>query len=489
MKKFLCLLMVFAFLMSFVSCSGNDDINGDVGETTIPDVTAPYPSAEEDVEYEFYAGFSRKSINPTEYPILLDYGVSGERTIEGEELCVTSVAVADKEKGNKALFITLDLKSMDRVFAFSLINQIFTATKVPKNNIFLCATHTHSAPLYETNSGVMSRWKKEASAAIVAAAEESINDLTLTEAYIGSADTKDLAFVRRYLLADGNYRGIGIPKAGASTAAIVAHESEADPEMQVIRFVRQGEKKDIVMANWQSHYGQSAGDNKVSADYVAWLRNGVEKNYGVHFAYYQGASGNINLISYVKNIGSSGLQYQKVGTELVKVCGEALNNLTKVKLGDLKVVVSGVDAEIRQETNPEREAAALKIINGEDPSGQLRLQYDFEEYEPGSVYQRSVYMQTHPNGKLSIPVSTISFGDLAFVSAPYEMFDTNGMEIKEGSPFAMTFVCGYTNGYYGYMPSAFAVPHGQYEVYVSYFEGGTAEALVSEMLEMLKKMK
>lgn len=483
MKKLLCLLIVFSMLLSFASCS--TDGGEDTPETTAPQVDAPLPS--DDPDQEFYAGYSRKSINPTEYPILLDYGIYGERTPKDEELCVTSVAVADKD--TKALFISLDLKKIERTFAVQLINKISKKTKVPRNNIFLCATHTHSAPLYTSNSAIMSKWNKQASDAIVAAAEESINDLTLTEAYMGRANSEGLAFVRRYLLADGTYRGIGIPKPSASTAAIVAHESEADPEMQVIRFVRQGDKKDIVIANWQSHYGSPAADNTVSADYVAWLRNGVEKNYDVHFSYYQGASGNINLISYVYNKGSSSQQYQKVGTELVKVCGEALNNLTKVKLGDIKVVVSNIDAQIKKEADPAREEAAFKIVNGEDPNGTLRRQYDFEEYEPGAVFQRSEYLREHPNGKMSIPLVSISFGDIAFVGAPYEMFDTNGVEIKQGSPFEMTFVCGYTNGNYGYMPSAFAVPHGQYEVYVSYFEGGTAEALVSEILEMLKKMK
>lgn len=484
MKKILCMLLVFAMLVSFAACENGGE---DIGDTKAPELTStPTLAADEDADYEFYAGFSRKSINPTEYPILVNYGVSAQRTRKDEELCATSVAVSDGK--TKALFITLDLKDIDRTFSFQIISKISSATKVPKNNIFLCLTHTHSAPLYTTNSGVMSRWKKQATAAIVEAAEESIADLTLTEAYTGRANSEGLSFVRRYLLADGTYRGIGIPIEGASNAAIVAHESEADPEMQVIRFVRQGDKKDIVVANWQSHYGESAGDDNISADYIAWFRNGVEKEYDVHCAYYQGAAGNINLLSYVYNKGNSGLNYQKVGISLVKVCGEALNNLTKVNLGAINVEVSNADAKIKVEKDPEREAAAIKIINGEDHDNVLRKQYKFEEYEPGAVYQSYVYRLEHPNGKMSIPVSAISFGDLAFVSAPYEMFDTNGIEIKKGSPFSMTFVCGYSNGYYGYMPSAFAVPHGQYEVYVSYFEGGTAEVLVGEFLNMLEKL-
>ena len=69
------------------------------------------------------------------------------------------------------------------------------------------------------------------------------------------------------------------------------------------------------------------------------------------------------------------------------------------------------------------------------------------------------------------------------------MFDTNGMEVKEGSPCKMTFILGTTGGASGYVPSALAVKNGGYEVYSSNFTYGTAEAVVAELLQMLKRLK
>ena len=38
-----------------------------------------------------------------------------------------------------------------------------------------------------------------------------------------------------------------------------------------------------------------------------------------------------------------------------------------------------------------------------------------------------------------IQMAALSLGPVGMVFAPYEMYDTNGMQIKEGSPFLLTF--------------------------------------------------
>ena len=78
-------------------------------------------------------------------------------------------------------------------------------------------------------------------------------------------------------------------------------------------------------------------------------------------------------------------------------------------------------------------------------------------------------------------------GDLAFVSAPFEMFDTTGMYIKENSPYEMTFIMTCTNGSFGYVPSENAFVNGGYEVYTSRFVKGTAEKAADILLELIKK--
>ena len=84
-----------------------------------------------------------------------------------------------------------------------------------------------------------------------------------------------------------------------------------------------------------------------------------------------------------------------------------------------------------------------------------------------------------------IPLYAITFGEIAFVGAPYEMFDVSGMQIKEASPAKMTFVCTCTNGSMGYFPSFDEYARGGYEVCVTNYAQGTAELCVAELLRLI----
>ena len=82
----------------------------------------------------------------------------------------------------------------------------------------------------------------------------------------------------------------------------------------------------------------------------------------------------------------------------------------------------------------------------------------------------------------------LTIGDVAFAVAPYEMFDTNGMEIKDGSPFSTTFVLTCANDNLNYLPSELAWQHGGYAIDATLFQRGTAEELVENYLTMLNTL-
>ncbi len=64
-----------------------------------------------------------------------------------------------------------------------------------------------------------------------------------------------------------------------------------------------------------------------------------------------------------------------------------------------------------------------------------------------------------------------------------------GMELKNGSPYNMTFVLTNAGGAGAYVPSALAVPNGGYEVYTAVDEFGTGERMVGEFLTILREHK
>jgi hypothetical protein len=82
----------------------------------------------------------------------------------------------------------------------------------------------------------------------------------------------------------------------------------------------------------------------------------------------------------------------------------------------------------------------------------------------------------------------VSFGDIAICGGMYEMFDTNGMEIKADSPFKMTFVAHMVNGTQGYIPSAMSYENGCYSADITRYAPGSGEELAGHFVDLLTKL-
>ena len=85
--------------------------------------------------------------------------------------------------------------------------------------------------------------------------------------------------------------------------------------------------------------------------------------------------------------------------------------------------------------------------------------------------------------EVNIPV--ISFGDIGVTGGPYEMFDTNGMQVKEGAPMAMTIMCNMANGSIGYVPSQLGFDNGGYSTDITRVAPGSGEKMAQVMIDAL----
>ena len=68
------------------------------------------------------------------------------------------------------------------------------------------------------------------------------------------------------------------------------------------------------------------------------------------------------------------------------------------------------------------------------------------------------------SGRLDLWVQAIRLGPVGLVAIPVEPFAEIGAAVKARSPFPATLFSGYSNGYYGYMPTRDAYSVGGYEV-------------------------
>lgn len=487
MKKIISLIIVFIMLMSCIACSGQTP---DTGDESTDNASVENTEATEKVKEEytgtFEVGFARIDMTPDES--LLGKIPATDSTSDvfnriKDKLYATCIAVHDGEK--TALILTLDTKHAVAGFVDNICRRIKFATGIDEKDIIVSVTHNHSSPdPGQSGNQYVSRWLGAFYNDVGPLTKEAIEDLSPAEIYIGQEDTKGLAFVRRYLHADGGYSAI--QNHVKNNTPIVAHETEADSSLQVIKFER-GDKKDIVLANWQAHVAHAIGlfPDSISSDIVGFARDVAEEKDDIHFAYFQGASGNINLNIKIPELASYFGNYRTVG----QIIGEKVrkvidgNSMQKVSAGKISTKTSSVKADVIPVTDELLAQAREVQDSGYDE--ELIKKYGFAtKYDVNATINRSGL-----GDSVSVKVAAITFGDLAFVAVPYEMFDTNGMEVKDGSPYEMTFVLTCANGHYGYVPSNFAFPHKGYEVNVTKFVQGTAEKFSAKYVEMLKEMK
>ena len=345
--------------------------------------------------------------------------------------------------------------------------------------VSMSATHTHSSvdigDIYETtsDSGTQpSKWHTSTAApangketvyyteywlpGAVDAVLAALEDLTPATIRAGTQDfggSAKMNWVRHWSYSDGTMSGVNFESMGGTA---VAHTREADPEMQLIHFVRAG-GKDIVLVNYQAHPTGCMGQKNryLSSEYCGVLCSYLEKNYtdaeglSPHAAYFQGAAGNI-------------MYWPSITSEQT---GKIYNYVSYGNtLGEMALSVLQSDKMIT------RDAGAVKFMRNEHTA-----------VERGYRTTRLIQQDTVAVG-----------GAIAFVTAGYEMFDSTGMFVKNNSPYDVTFVIENAQGH-EYMPDWQACHYtllggpNAYENWASCHNmvPGTAEDLADCLVSML----
>ena len=442
MKRLFTLLLTLITLFSLCACSSslpteekgtteNATAEEKKTESKPQETEEPLPTGEIVYPEGFSVGYNRQDVSPTEFPIIIYSQFDRAATSVHDPVQLTCTALCDGE--DVALICSVDLRGVPDSFASYCATLIERALGIPKERFFLNATHTHSAPdnaLFGQDTTIKA-WQSAFYKKLVRCATLALHDLTTARAYAGTSHTEGITFVRRYLMSDGTYKGITSQTNGRE---YVAHETEADTELRTVRFVREG-KKDVLMVNYQTHYGGSFTDT-VSADFVHLMREQCEKEMNCHFAYHSGAGGNLSFSSAIPG---------------------------NRKYPDIESASPALVQTVKNAVAAEEELTLGKI------------QAIREEYQA----------TTKGNWKKPIPFGAITCGDLGFIAAPYEMFDTNGKQIRDASPCKMTFICTLTGGGFAYVPSALAFTHGEYEVDNCQFYKGSGEEFAKEFVRLL----
>lgn len=463
MKKLFSLILCIFLLFGLMACGGQKAVS-----TT---TTAATPSLQ--------VGYSKVSIVP-EKPLALSSTNQATYDAVYEDVYTTCVAITDVD-GETLLLFTTDISYCNGSNQTMLRKEIAEVSNVPVDNIVFSCTHNHSG--LDPTGQALTLIKK----AVAQAAAEAMADRTAATLSIATGEAPGMNFVRHYTTVDGHWVGDNYYSPTGSKAK--TSERDADASFRLMRFER-GEKKPVLLMNWQAHGTYSYKMESLCADFIGSLRTTMEEKSGCLFAYFQGAAGNLNPVS---SIGLN--KYEKTlsgmtmyGTALADMVLPSLQSMTPVNADNMDILQATHTLKVRVDDTDTVMAAAEYRFVRESGGSHAEAVVAAGELIHGDQGAEYVQHRSRNAGTQDITLSAIRLGDVSFLVVPYEMFDDTGVYIRENSPFDMTFILGYANGRNGYIPSAPCIEHGCYEYEGSLFEAGSAEALVESYLTLLKQL-
>ena len=464
MKRIVSLLLAIVLVLGLCACgeSGNSEA------TTLE------------------VGYAKAKIMPDQAVPLGGYGKTERRLTTNFLDYLYATCIAFRWGDEIILWYTQDLISSKWVSEARAA--ITNATGITGDRIMVCATHTHSGPDQNSSHAGIGAYKAIYTKAMADAAVAAIADLAPGKLYAGST-TADLNFIRHYQLSDGTYGGDNF---GDFSKGIVGHAAENDPEMQLLKVEREGDKQDILVMNWQAHPCKTGGGTKtdISADFISGVRDAFEAQTDYLFAYFTGAAGNHNTSSRIEGEAKD-LDKDQFGQELYTIAMAAIDSLQPVVGEGIKFNQIQYEADVNHDDEHMALQARQVLDEWDRNGGDTAAAAKFARtLGLSSVYHASAIVN-RPNRpkRANMEITAANIAGFAFVTAPIEMFAATGMYIKENSPYETTFVCSCANGAQSYIPTADAYDYGCYESYTSYFAKGTAELLQVKYVEMLEGLK
>ena len=435
------------------------------------------------MEKKLYAGYAKCLLTPDYEVSLAGYGDDVRRRSEGvaSDVYMTCVAVANEE--TTVLLLTADALSVGPGTGLEIKEAVSKATGIPDTQVFICATHSHSAPRLYLGTPNADIYRKHFYETAVKAAQQALADLAPATMETAKRQVPMKTFVRHYLMADGTYAG---PNFGNLKKGYVRHATEADETLILLKFLREG-KQDILMVNWQAHPANARflGFHLISADFVGVMRDKLQSHTGCLVAYYGGASGNQICMGYLPE-EKQGLSWYEYGNRMADYAFRMTYEMQPCEGTEIKCVRHMFRAQCDHTWDhmlPQAEEVYhLWHTVGKPEADALGKTYGFTScYQAGHIRAKAALPETE-----DLEINALRIGPIGFITGTYEMFSTTGIYARKHSPFENTFVmCGNSD----YIPCKEAYEYRSYEGDVAHHAPGTAEAMAEKYVELLHQVK
>jgi hypothetical protein len=439
-----------------------------------------------------YAGVARRSINPP-----LGTGMGGLRLfgspIQAVESDLTGTVLLLGDGDAKVAIVAIDLCVISMAEGDQLRSAVAEALGLPVSHVLLNLSHVHSSPalpgfmaMTDTaeDARLRTRYEEDLRRRLVEAAVEAAG--RLRPARVGGGWGESAIGVYRRETRDGRDVLGEVPDHPIDTSVGVIRVDDLDGNPIAVAF------------RYSAHPVTMGSRSEVaSPDYPGPARDVLERNLGGLALFLQGCGGNVNPrvgIGYEVDCRDTknrvGLE---LGGEALKVAagirtntraGERrpLGNVPNILFtpwepveGDTCTHLAAAEttvalefdelpsAEKAQEILSHWQRTREERVSGDALDWEVRAAKKYEDWAGRLV---AAVEDGHPTHELRLQALRVN--DIVVTALNMEVFFETGLEIRDRSPLPDTFVLGYTNGLFGYLPRAADYPEGGWKIDESY---------------------
>jgi hypothetical protein len=409
------------------------------------------------------AGVSKVDITPT-VPIPIAWHAGANKVYDGIHDRVYIRAIVFSDGKTKAALIAADGSEFSSAFDDEIFARIEKETGIPRNNVFISATNTHSGPtnIYSGQDYTKSTLPEVKTYSdglkdkFLEAVKEAAKNLKPASIGTGRGQCK-MNINRRAPMPPNGYPWLGKNPDGS-----------CDHEVMVLRI---NDAKGNIMAAYVNWPCQAAvmgpSSNQLTGDWpgetALYLEKGFEdKAVAVVTA---GASADLNPL-----FGPEGTSFGTTSTSS-DTYGYLLSKEVEKVLKEIKTSPNGTISSSRKSIT-----LPGKLSTRDMPGISWE---ETKKLKPGTF---------KPGPDIEIRVSALKIGNTVFTAITGDVFHEIGLKIKKMSPYKNTYVVTHTNGWCGYIVTDKAYDEGGYETVSTRIMSGGEKAVTENLLEMIKKL-
>ena len=435
------------------------------------------------------AGAATVNITPP-YPVP---GTSGDVFIRGNEdsdLLAHAVVVSDGS--TLGAVVSIDVLIIDRATTLWIKELASVRTGIPKENILIAATQTHSAPA----AGPSFRRDTQPDPFFVdflvsrtaEAIEQAYSSMRPAVIAAGDAPTDGITFNRRLIKPNGTVMHTVViqqwPKDNDMDPDFPP-EGPVDEDVGYIMFEELDGAPIACLMSFSCHNHSSCAPY-FHRDMFGRAGDMVRSKLGTNTPtpFLAGACGDTMWVDVKKGLPKDPISHTwEIGE---KIADAVLNDVKSKQRHNLSSVRFSSDVmEI-----PDRSLDDSEFCEDNCRGSHVgAMQFAANRYGP-----EKVVLASRGDSSCLVEVAAMSISDqVAISTSPAERFAVFGLEVKERSPFKVTLISDLTNGYCGYVPTEKGFEGKGYETHRSTFQSrlvkDAGRIITEKAVELLEQCK